>query len=198
MGQDVGEGGGYFGEAGFVYPLEGVVVCEQVDGIGDVVDMAVLTAMDVTLECGTGALSATLTYNGSGIADQTLRDFAQTTAREVTYTCVPPGSGQRTAMDRDLDTLLNGVETNTGVFVDASDTGSNPAMRDTDGDGFDDDVEVNNIPPKDPNDPNDFPGSGSGGGGFIAPVPALSPLGLGLLVSALAAGAGWATRRRRD
>jgi hypothetical protein len=133
---------------------------------------------------------------GAGIADQTLRDFAQTAEREVTYTCVPPGSGYRTAMDRDLDTLLNGVETNTGVFLGANDTGSNPALRDTDGDGFDDDVEVNNVPPTDPNDPLVYPGSPSGGG-FAAPVPALSPLGLGLLLASLAGGGGWVARRRR-
>ena len=36
----------------------------------------------------------------------------------------------------------NGVETNTGVYLDPQHTGSNPALADTDGDGFDDGVEV--------------------------------------------------------
>jgi len=37
--------------------------------------------------------------------------------------------------DTDADGLLDGVETNTGVFVDANDTGTDPNNPDTDGDG---------------------------------------------------------------
>ena len=44
-------------------------------------------------------------------------------------------------IDRDEDSLSNGVETNTGTFVGPDDTGTNPALADTDGDGFDDGVE---------------------------------------------------------
>ncbi|MEM0898225.1 MAG: hypothetical protein AAGJ79_15235 [Verrucomicrobiota bacterium] len=44
--------------------------------------------------------------------------------------------------DRDNDGLDNEVETNTGTFVDANDTGTNPRVRDTDGDGFSDGTEV--------------------------------------------------------
>ena len=40
------------------------------------------------------------------------------------------------ALDRDEDLLLDGVETNTGVYLDPQHTGSNPALADTDGDGF--------------------------------------------------------------
>jgi DNA-binding beta-propeller fold protein YncE len=148
----------------------------------------------------------------------------------LTYTCAPPGSGQRMGIDRDLDTVLDGldncpavanpgqedlnsnqigdacesgipdadldgvadaldncpndanpgqedfdgdgpgdacdpdddndglldvVETNTGTFVSASDTGSNPFDTDSDDDGISDLSEVLNH--TDPNDP-DSPG----------------------------------------
>jgi hypothetical protein len=45
-------------------------------------------------------------------------------------------------VDADGDGLLNTVETGTGVFVDASDTGSQSLIFDTDGDGIDDGTEV--------------------------------------------------------
>lgn len=44
--------------------------------------------------------------------------------------------------DDDNDGLTDLVETNTGVFVDDNDTGSNPFIADTDGDGFTDLSEV--------------------------------------------------------
>lgn len=47
----------------------------------------------------------------------------------LTYTCAPPGSGPRIALDRDLDTLLNRDE-----LV----KGTSPASVDTDNDGVDD------------------------------------------------------------
>ncbi|MDJ0852396.1 MAG: hypothetical protein QNK04_28835 [Myxococcota bacterium] len=128
---------------------------------------------------------------GNTISDAALRALA-TSEGPLTYTCVPPGSGNRTGIDRDQDTLLNGVETNTGEFVDENDTGSNPAMVDTDGDGFDDDIEVFNLPnATDPNDPLSFPGGPSG-------VPSLSAIGLGALAGALWIAGGAALRRRRE
>ena len=96
------------------------------------------------------------------------------------------------AHDRDEDTLLNGVETDTGVFVNASDTGTSPASDDTDGDGFGDAAEVN-VHGTDPTDPLDFPGAPQ------PSVPALSPAGYGLLLGAFAiAGIGSLRRRRVD
>ncbi len=44
--------------------------------------------------------------------------------------------------DTDGDGLLDGVETGTGVFVDASDTGTDPNNPDSDGDGLTDSVET--------------------------------------------------------
>jgi DNA-binding beta-propeller fold protein YncE len=125
---------------------------------------------------------------GNTIGDAALRALAASEG-PLTYTCVPPGSGNRLGIDRDDDLLLNGTETNTGVFVSASDTGSDPALRDTDGDGFDDGAEVNNAPPTDPNDPLDFPDAPS--------VPVLPPLGMGVLAGLLlTAGCGARGRRR--
>jgi hypothetical protein len=56
--------------------------------------------------------------------------------------------------DTDFDGLPDGVETGTGLFICASDTGTDPTKVDTDGDGDSDWEEVNNN--TDPTDPNSF------------------------------------------
>ncbi len=119
------------------------------------------------------------------ITSAALRLLAASPGQEVTYTCAPPGSGQRLGLDRDEDLLFNGVETGTGVFVSASDTGTDPALKDTDGDGFEDGDEVLNLG-SDPNDPNS-PGGGK--------VPSMGPAGLALL-SWLLVGTGVRRTRR--
>ena len=43
----------------------------------------------------------------AGLDDAALRSKAATAGQEVTYTCAPPGAGQRLALDRDQDTLLD-------------------------------------------------------------------------------------------
>ncbi|MBL9166559.1 MAG: hypothetical protein JNN07_02320 [Verrucomicrobiales bacterium] len=45
--------------------------------------------------------------------------------------------------DTDEDGLKDGVETNTGTFVSATNTGTNPVKADTDGDGLNDGAETN-------------------------------------------------------
>ena len=51
------------------------------------------------------------TDDGSpAIGDATLRAYATTAGGEVTYTAVPPGSGQRLGLDRDLDGILDGLD----------------------------------------------------------------------------------------
>jgi hypothetical protein len=54
--------------------------------------------------------------------DAALRSFAATAGQELTYTCVPPGSGTRIGVDRDLDTFLD---------RDELDAGSDPADPDS-------------------------------------------------------------------
>ncbi|HEY6557283.1 MAG TPA: hypothetical protein VI072_08415 [Polyangiaceae bacterium] len=44
------------------------------------------------------------------VSDATLRALAATAGQEVTYTCVPPGSGSRMAIDRDNDRYPNQVD----------------------------------------------------------------------------------------
>jgi len=122
------------------------------------------------------------------ISDGALRGKAATSEQEITYTCLPPGTGFRVAMDRDGDGLLNGVETATGVFVGASNTGSRPDKADTDNDGWDDPAEV--AAGTDPSNPLDFPGA--------PPVPLLSPLGVAALVALMVTVGGAVTRRQRN
>lgn len=59
--------------------------------------------------------------------------------------------------DTDDDGLNDGVETNSGIFVSASDTGTDPTKADTDGDGLADGAEV--AGGSDPFDPDSFPGA---------------------------------------
>ncbi|MBI4324666.1 MAG: hypothetical protein HY674_05325, partial [Chloroflexi bacterium] len=55
-----------------------------------------------------------------------------------------------TKRDTDDDGLSDLVETGTGKFISASDTGSSPKKADTDGDGIGDKDEVQGTPPTDP------------------------------------------------
>ncbi len=57
--------------------------------------------------------------------------------------------------DSDGDGLIDSVETGTGTFVSASDTGTDPGKTDTDGDGINDGEEVTKG--SDPNDVNSVP-----------------------------------------
>ena len=57
--------------------------------------------------------------------------------------------------DTDRDGLLDGVETNTGQFVSATNTGTDPNKKDTDEDGFNDDIEISQG--SDPNNKNNVP-----------------------------------------
>jgi hypothetical protein len=50
-----------------------------------------------------------------GVSDAWLRASARTLQREVTYTCVPPGSGTRIGLDRDSDGARDGDEDAAGT-----------------------------------------------------------------------------------
>ena len=127
---------------------------------------------------------------GASITDATLRGKATTAGQEVTFTCAPPGSGNRMGIDRVDDVLPDGVETNSGEYVDFSATGTDPALADTDGDGWDDGEEVYTWG-SDPTDPLDYPGAPP------PSVPSLSPTGLGVLAGLLMLAAGCTMRMPR-
>ena len=58
--------------------------------------------------------------------------------------------------DRDGDGLPDSVETDTGVFVDETDTGTDPDRHDTDGDGLNDGDELRDLDPVTPDVQNPF------------------------------------------
>jgi len=58
------------------------------------------------------------------LTDAQLRAFAAVPAQELTYTCVPPGSGIRAGIDRDLDGFYDRDELDAGS--DPADFSSNP------------------------------------------------------------------------
>jgi DNA-binding beta-propeller fold protein YncE len=125
---------------------------------------------------------------GGAISEAALRAKADPAGagQTITYTCAPPGSGARMGVDRDEDFLGDGVETNTGTFVSATDTGSDPSLADTDGDGFGDGIEV--FSGADPNDPNSIPG---------ATIPMMPIIAFVLLALALAY-TGYRARKKLD
>ena len=84
-----------------------------------------------------GSLGSSLAMGGGlpHLADFETEPGTQTLSLNVT--------GLDPAADGDGDGLANGVETGTGVFVSASNTGTNPYLADSDADGFSDGAEVN-------------------------------------------------------
>ncbi len=90
--------------------------------------------------------------------------------------------------DDDGDGLLDAVETNTGIYVSPTDTGTDPLLADTDGDGFDDAEELQ--AGTDPNDASSFPPPA------LPALPALSNRGIAVLLVLLALTG--ASRLRRD
>jgi hypothetical protein len=85
------------------------------------------------------------------------------------------GISDATDPDDDNDGLDDTVETNTGTFVSASDTGSNPLIADTDGDGMNDGAEV--TAGRDPNNYNyaQITVAGAFQGWSPAPFPTNAP-----------------------
>ncbi len=96
------------------------------------------------------------------------------------------GDGDACDTDDDGDGLLDTVETNTGVFVSESDTGTDPRNPDTDMDGFGDGFEVAS-------------GSDPLSAGETPAVPSVGGFGLGLLAGLIGAlGAAHGRRRRTN
>ncbi|MEO8602005.1 MAG: hypothetical protein ABI629_05460 [bacterium] len=61
----------------------------------------------------------------AALSDAALRALTATAGQELTYTCVPPGSGVRAAIDRDEDGFLDGDERDAGS--DPADAASVPS-----------------------------------------------------------------------
>lgn len=77
---------------------------------------------------------------GSGLTSLNLED--EPGIQTLTFAVQGPPAVLDPAADEDNDGLLNGVETNTGLFVDAGNTGTNPYLPDSDGDSQTDGDEV--------------------------------------------------------
>jgi len=95
-------------------------------------------------------------FDGDGVIDSTDQDPTWTYTETGDYTVTltvsgPRGSDMRVAEkyisveapDTDGDGIPDDFETNTGVFVSETDTGTDPLNPDTDGDGLQDGVETN-------------------------------------------------------
>ena len=88
----------------------------------------------------------------ANVSDATLRGLAATSGQELTYTAVPPGSGVRIGIDRDLDGILNGQDNCPGT--------ANANQADLDGDGVGD--VCDNCPSKANPDQKDTDANGVG------------------------------------
>ncbi len=114
-----------------------------------------------------GSLGGSLAMGGGQpqLADFEEEEGVQTVSLGVT--------GLDPLADADGDGLPNGVETDTGLFVSASDTGTDPYVADSDGDGLNDGPEVNGTSglgyASNPNIPN-FPDMAIPGS-FNLPLP---------------------------
>ncbi|MEN8866724.1 MAG: hypothetical protein ABF380_05125 [Akkermansiaceae bacterium] len=92
-----------------------------------------LTALN-GLATGPGPGSSSGDFDGDGLTD--LEEFTLIT--DGIFPTLSPVDE-----DSDEDTLLDGVESNSGTYIDASDTGTSPVKNDTDDDGLFDNVETN-------------------------------------------------------
>jgi hypothetical protein len=63
---------------------------------------------------------------GAAISDAALRSLAATAGQPLTYTCAPPGSGDRVGLDRDEDGVSDGLDNCPGA--------RNASQTDSDGD----------------------------------------------------------------
>jgi hypothetical protein len=151
------------------------------DDLGNSIDDTSLRALAVT----EGPLTYTCAPPGSGTRMGIDRD--EDTALDGLDNCPITDNLDQLDTDGDLagnvcdddddgDSLLDAVETDTGVFVGAYDTGTDPLLADTDGDTYDDGEEV--AFGTDPTNPSSYP---------VVAVPGLPLPGVVLLAAAIAA-----------
>jgi hypothetical protein len=106
-----------------------------------------------TFTCSTTAWNVILLgADTTGPNQYTIDDVILSGANVADFGPTPPPEAPPTA-DDDHDGLANEVETNTGVYVNPSNTGTDPLNPDTDGDGVNDGLEVRFG--SDPNNPAD-------------------------------------------
>jgi len=162
---------------------------DYTDDLGNTIVEATLTAFATS----DGPLTFTCAPPGSGVRMAHNRD--RDTLNDGADNCPDASNDLQTDTDGDLlgdacdqdddgDTLLDYYETNSGTFNGAFDTGTDPLLVDTDGDGIDDGVEVaQNTDPTDPNDP-------------LPPLTPALPLGGAILLACVLLGAGVRAGRR--
>jgi len=131
---------------------------------------------------GIGDACETTDTDGDGVLD--VNDNCATVANPGQQNFDGDLLGDVCDPDDDNDLLLDVYETNTGTFVSATNTGSNPFDTDTDDDGYPDGLEVNWS-----SDPNNAASPGVN-------VPLAGPLGQVLLIAGFVLIGAWALRRR--
>ena len=85
------------------------------------------THSDGSVETFTFNLQSLADYDGDGLANDLPSDYDAAEG---------PTPGLVADSDDDGDGLADSIETDTGIYIDASDTGTNPLNPDTDGDGI--------------------------------------------------------------
>jgi hypothetical protein len=165
-------------------------------GTDDFTDDSANTISQATLEAfATSDGPLTFTCVPPGFATRMGHNRDRDTLNDAVDNCPDASNDLQTDTDGDLagdacdqddddDALLDYYETNTGTFNGAFDTGTDPLVVDTDGDGIDDGVEVSQG--TDPTDANDPP---------APPTPALPIAGVIVLAAALFGAARRASRR---
>lgn len=118
--------------------------------------------------------------NDNGLSDTNSADAAADPDRDGLTNAQEFARGTNPQLaDSDGDGLKDGVETNTGTYVSATNTGTNPLVADTDSDSLSDGAEVALVPPTNPlladTDGDGAPDAWEVRTGFAATLPSSTP-----------------------